>query len=291
MSPPVTSLAAASLIVVVWAIANWAARADGAARARGRLRADQVRPHGPPPWFVDTMMKLRLGADSEWAWPVARVGVVAMTCWMAWTSPAVAVAAVLATGLGLAIAPAVLRFRRLGGGDDGLPAVIEVMVGELGSGSSLLQGLDRAATGRADGLGADLAQVVRRSRQGTLLQGALDAWVADAPGPARSLFVDALALAGSSGGSQVQALRGVAATLREREELQREVMALGSQARASATVLVVTPVAFAVTVGVADPAVGAFLLGTPAGWACLAIGFMLDAFGAWWMHRLVVALR
>jgi Flp pilus assembly protein TadB len=51
-------------------------------------------------------------------------------------------------------------------------------------------------------------------------------------------------------------------------------------------VLSIAPAAFAVVLGVSDGAAARFLLRTPSGWLCLAIGLGLDAGGAWWMARL-----
>ena len=65
-----------------------------------------------------------------------------------------------------------------------------------------------------------------------------------------------------------------------------EVRALASQARASAVVIVVAPAVFAVVAALADPEVLHFLVGTPAGLACLVGGAGLDAAGGAWMRAI-----
>ena len=105
--------------------------------------------------------------------------------------------------------------------------------------------------------------------------------------PARRLVGAAVDLGAETGGATGQVLDGVADTLRERLALEREVAALSSQARASAALLVVAPVVFAVLAAAADPRVGAVLTGQPVGWACVAAGLLLDALGALWMRRMV----
>ena len=99
-----------------------------------------------------------------------------------------------------------------------------------------------------------------------------------------------LDLATSTGASQVQAVEGIATTLRDRLALAAEVRALASQARASAAVLVAAPIGFAVVIALADPSTAQFLFATPTGLACLAAGLGLDATGAWWMRRLTAAV-
>ena len=96
-----------------------------------------------------------------------------------------------------------------------------------------------------------------------------------------------MALAVEAGGSVAVVLDGVTDTLRDRIALDREVAALSSQARASAAVLVVAPMAFAGLAASADHRVADVLFGRPLGWACLAGGALLDAMGALWMARLV----
>jgi tight adherence protein B len=74
--------------------------------------------------------------------------------------------------------------------------------------------------------------------------------------------------------------------LRDRNGLRREVRALSSQARASAVVIGVAPIAFAVVAGSLDRRTIDFLLHSPAGIACLVFGVVLDGLGALWMHKL-----
>jgi tight adherence protein B len=168
--------------------------------------------------------------------------------------------------------------------DRSLPVMLDQVTRQLRSGASLPGAVAIAASAGTDPgtrrLGDDLAA-------GAPLGPAVVAWHADCPTPARGLATAALSLAGDAGGSVASVLDGVTDTLRDRVALDREVAALSSQARASAAVLVVAPVAFAVLAAAADPRVARVLLGSPLGWACLVAGAVLDAVGALWMSRLV----
>ncbi len=79
----------------------------------------------------------------------------------------------------------------------------------------------------------------------------------------------------------------VAASLRERREVEAEAAALATQARASAGVLAAAPIVFAFLAAAADPEAGAFLLSTGPGLACLLGGVALLAVGGLWMARIV----
>jgi tight adherence protein B len=177
--------------------------------------------------------------------------------------------------------------RRHGRADRRLPLLLDQVTRHLRAGSSLpaaLRAAADAADDDTDRLAADLAA-------GRSLAEAVEDWRRRCATPARDLAAAALTLAAEAGGAVAVVLDGVNETLRDRVALEREVAALSSQARASAAVLVVAPIVFAVLAAVADPRVAEVLVGSPVGWACLATGLLLDALGALWMARLVTRVR
>jgi tight adherence protein B len=99
------------------------------------------------------------------------------------------------------------------------------------------------------------------------------------------LAAAALALASTTGGSPARAIDGVAATLRSRLAVSDEIRALSSQARASALVIALSPLAFGLLGGVRDSRSRAFRA-SRAGATFLVLGLALDALGGWWMARL-----
>ena len=76
-----------------------------------------------------------------------------------------------------------------------------------------------------------------------------------------------------------------------RHEVQAEVHALATQARTSAGLLAVAPLAFAGLVATIEPGAVAFLITSPVGVACLLLGVGLDAVGATWMRRITGSHR
>jgi tight adherence protein B len=158
----------------------------------------------------------------------------------------------------------------------------------LAGGASIAGAFDALA--RSGGPWAESAgSVVRSLRAGRPVAAVLRAW-SDGDDD-RRLVADALAIATDIGGSQVGALDAVVATLAERQALGREIRALASQATASALVLVLTPLGFAVAVAVLDERVRRFYVGSALGPACVLGGLLLDAVGGWWMLRLVRSVR
>jgi tight adherence protein B len=168
--------------------------------------------------------------------------------------------------------------------DRALPALLDQITRQLRSGVSLPVAVRNAAAGAPDEATLRMADELAA---GSALVAAVALWRDACPTPARSLVAAALALASEAGGSVASVLDGVSDTLRDRVALDREVAALSSQARASAAVLVVAPIAFAALAATADRRVAEVLLGRPVGWACMAAGAVLDGLGALWMARLV----
>jgi tight adherence protein B len=175
-----------------------------------------------------------------------------------------------------------LRRRR----EQQLPAALDRLAAALRTGSSLTTALDEVGRALEAPLGPELATLAGEASHGRPLRQVLDGWSAGHDDPGTRLAAAALVLATVVGSAPARAIDGVAATVRERLDLTAERRALAAQARISALVLSVAPVAFAALLLMADTAAAQFLVGTPAGWACLAAGVGLDATGAWWMARL-----
>ncbi len=172
-----------------------------------------------------------------------------------------------------------------------LPDALDRMAAAVRTGSSVPQALGEAAAGSSPPLGPELARLAHETSQGRRLQAVLDDWVGRHDDRATRLSACALAVAAATGATPARALDGVAATLRDRLDLARERRALATQARTSAVVLSVAPVGFTFVLGLSEPAATRFLLGTPAGWACLIVGLTLDAVGLAVMWRMTRGAR
>jgi tight adherence protein B len=166
-----------------------------------------------------------------------------------------------------------------------LPGLLAAVARSLRSGASIPAALREASTSPTVAA-EDLAEVVAQAERGLPLLDALDGWVVRRPLPSVRLVVGILSVALTSGGMPARAVDGAAATLRERAEVDREVRALATQARLSAVVVTVAPLAFAALGVLGDGRTATFLLRTPTGLTCLALGVALDAFGGWWMSRI-----
>ena len=171
-----------------------------------------------------------------------------------------------------------------------LPEALDAVATALRGGASLPAAVQSAA-GVGAPLGAELHALSESVAAGRPLDEALDRWAAAAGDTATGLAAAALTVAARVGGPGARAVDGASASLRDRLDADAEAASLATQGRASALVLTLAPVAFAVLLSGVDPRAGHFLLGSPAGWACVTVGVGLDAVGAWWMGRLVRSAR
>jgi tight adherence protein B len=290
VAPASAVVVAASAAVVVGCLV--AAALAVARRHTVRSRLARLGPGCPgrswTPAAVDCLV-----ADLDLPWPphvVWRVwaggGAVAVVAGLVVGGPLVALAGAAFAAVGPSAARRLGRDRPLRALDRAVPAALEAVARSLRSGSSLLHAIDDAAREAPGLLAADLATVTAAVRLGADLPASLDAWASRRSRPGVRLAVAALALAAETGGASARPVDGVAATLRERQAVDREVVALSAQARLSALVIGVAPLAFAAFAAATDPRTSTFLFHTPLGVACLSAGLALDAVGAWWMRAL-----
>jgi tight adherence protein B len=305
------SILAAVAVMAAAVVVRRAARAGRTSRARRRvLAAVPRRPRTARPRFAVRLTS----APPAVAAAIAATGFGSVdVLWHGWLAssavlsiaagavggPVLACVALLLAAAALGFALVAFAGRRGRLIEDALPDVLEAVAGSLRSGASLVQALDEASAtagstarpvGAADAV-TDLRLVIDDVAAGEALSVALDRWPARRPLPGVRLAAAALALAADAGGPQARALDGVAATLRDRVAVARELDALASQAQLSAVVIAVAPIAFGAVAAAADPQTARFLLRSTAGTLCIAAGLFLDLVAAAWMARITAAAR
>ncbi|GIH70257.1 type II secretion system F family protein [Sphaerimonospora thailandensis] len=89
------------------------------------------------------------------------------------------------------------------------------------------------------------------------------------------------------GGGLATLIERVAVSLRDAEAHRLDLAAQLAGPRATARLLAALPVLGLLMGAALGMSPLSFLLGGPAGFACLLVGLVLDAAGVWWTHRLV----
>ena len=129
------------------------------------------------------------------------------------------------------------------------------------------------------------ATVIRQVGRGESLVAALDTAGID-PSSASGLTVAVLRSCARFGGPAAAPLERAAATLRTREAVLAEQRAHSAQARLSARVLTLIPIALLALLAATDGTVRTAVV-TPAGAAVVALGAVLNGLGSLWMRRII----
>jgi len=281
---------AASLTVVLTAAARRPSLDRRAALLRRSARGGHAttRPDAAP-WVAEAVAALDLALEPTAVATTARLlAVVIIAAAMTLVGPFAALLVGVAAVSVPPVARRVLRHGRFDRREAQLPEALEGLATDLRSGITLGRALVARAQVTPDPLGAELRHVALEIEHGSGVAAALDGWAGRSDhGSQVALVAPALALAADAGGEVARAVDRVAATVRDRQEVQAEVRALATQARTSAGVLIAAPVVFTALVATVAPGALTFLLTSPAGASCLAAGLTLDALGAAWMARIL----
>jgi tight adherence protein B len=176
------------------------------------------------------------------------------------------------------------RDRRL---TEQLPDMMRALASAIRSGRSIPQALDAAREDSIAPLSAALDIAQGRLSVGATLDEALDAFAAEAATEEAGLVVETLKIGRAAGGNLPVILDVAAESLIERDRIARDRRATSAQAKMSALVVGLMPLAFFAIVGSGARDQLRVLLGDPIGWALLAGGVVLEAGGALWMRALL----
>ena len=173
-----------------------------------------------------------------------------------------------------------------------LPEVLDALVGAVRSGGSLLEGMAAArAQPFEPSVRHDLGLVLAEVDRGGDLITALAGWADRRDDRDLRTVAGVAAAATTTGGPLAAALARIAASIRHRQALDREVEALVGQARLSAMVLVVLPIGVLPLLDVLGAVRIEEVLTDPVSRVAIAGGIGLDLIGLVWMRRLVARIQ
>jgi Flp pilus assembly protein TadB len=128
--------------------------------------------------------------------------------------------------------------------------------------------------------------VLSAADHGRSLAESFDEWAHASRAPARHMVAAAMVIAHRVGGGAAHTFDALASSLRARASARREAQVMAAQAHASALIIGVAPLAFAVVIATVDPATAAEAVRSYGGRLCLLAGAVCEALGLWWIHRL-----
>jgi tight adherence protein B len=195
-------------------------------------------------------------------------------------------------GSGGALAACRIRGRRSRKGladrrDEQLADAIGSLTAAVRSGMSVPQAIAYAMGEAGPPVRAELGRVVADIEVGVPLGEAIDAWAERSMSRDVQLVAGALDLHRRSGGDLPSVLDQVAATIRERVAVGREVRSLTAQARLSGWILGVLPIGFFAFLWLTSRRDIEGALSTPAGLASVFMGLGLELGAFFWIRSLL----
>lgn len=179
------------------------------------------------------------------------------------------------------------RSRRRKAFNSGLPDTLQLMSGSLAAGLSLAQSIDTIVREGQEPIASEFRRVLVETRLGVSLEDAMEGVAERFDSKDFEWVVMAIKIQRQVGGNLAELLDTVAATMREREYVRRQVAALAAEGKLSAWVLGGLPPLFMVYLLLTNYDYVIVMFQKPLGWAMLAGAATILAVGVFWMSRLV----
>ena len=168
-----------------------------------------------------------------------------------------------------------------------LADTLQLMAGSLSAGLSLAQSVDTVVREGSDPISNEFRRAIVEARLGVEIEDALESISDRMDSRDFAWVVMAIRIQREVGGNLSELLNNVAATIREREYLERQVSALSAEGRLSVWILGGLPPAFMGYLLIANPTYLKPLISTPIGFVLLGVMSVLLVVGILWMKKLV----
>ncbi|WKN50028.1 type II secretion system F family protein [Nocardioides sp. Arc9.136] len=190
-------------------------------------------------------------------------------------------------GLGPWLYLGVRRARRRKAFNALLPDTLQLMSGSLAAGLSLAQSVDTIVREGADPVATEFKRVLVETRLGVPLEDALEGVAKRFESKDFEWVVMAIKIQRQVGGNLAELLDTVAATMREREYLRRQVAALAAEGKLSAWVLGCLPPLFMLYLFFTQRDYVSVMFTDPLGILMLVGAVVVLGVGVFWMSKLV----
>ncbi|NYJ74298.1 type II secretion system F family protein [Allobranchiibius huperziae] len=198
-------------------------------------------------------------------------------------------------GIGLALVVALmaklwlgrLAARRQGKFADQLEDSLQLLASGLRAGHSLLQALDSVSREADEPTAGEFSRIINETRMGRDLSLALDETGKRLQSEDFVWVTQAIAINREVGGNLAEVLDGVGRTIRERNQIRRQVKALSAEGKLSAYVLIALPFGIVAFLAVSNPAYIAKFTQSAIGYALLGVAGLLLVVGTLWLRKVV----
>lgn len=170
---------------------------------------------------------------------------------------------------------------------DQLDDTLELLSSGLRAGHSLARAIDALSTEADAPTSEEFARITNETRLGRDLGQALDAAAERMRSEDFTWVAQAIAIHREVGGNLAEVLDQVGETIRERNQIRRQVKALSAEGRISALILMILPFGLAGLLFVITPSYPTQLVSSPIGWVMLAASGVLLLVGGLWLRKVI----
>jgi tight adherence protein B len=168
-----------------------------------------------------------------------------------------------------------------------LDDVLQLMASNLRAGHSLPQALASVAKEAESPTSDEFVRIINETRVGRDLGVALDVTAERMASDDFSWITQAIAINREVGGNLAEVLDGVADTIRQRNDIRRQVATLSAEGRLSALILMALPFGLAAFLLVTNPSYLAPFTESLLGYGLMIMGVLMLSVGGLWLRKTV----
>jgi tight adherence protein B len=193
----------------------------------------------------------------------------------------------LAAFFGLILTLKLLTSRRQARFDEQVPDTLQMLTGGMRAGHSLLRAIDASAKESDSPMAEELTRIVNETRIGRDLGESMYEVAARTANEDFNWITQAIGIHREVGGDLAEVLDHVGETIRDRNQIRRQVRALSAEGRISALVLVALPVVMFVILCLMNPLYATTFMSTLPGFVMIGVAALMLILGSLWLSRLV----
>jgi tight adherence protein B len=168
-----------------------------------------------------------------------------------------------------------------------LDDTLQMLAGGLRAGHSLLRAIDAVSREAESPTAEEFARIVNEVRLGRDLGVALDSTAQRTGSIDFGWVAQAIAIHREAGGDLAEVLDEVGSTIRERNQIRRQVAALSAEGKMSAYVLMALPFVVLGILTITSPTYVSKFIESPIGWGLVAAAVIMLLIGGLWMRKVV----
>lgn len=193
----------------------------------------------------------------------------------------------LVSVVGVYAALRLLTARRRARFDDQVPDTLQMLTGGMRAGHSLLRAIDAGSKESEAPMSEELSRIVNETRIGRDLGESLKDVAARTASEDFHWIAQAIEIHREVGGDLAEVLDHVGETIRDRNQIRRQVRALSAEGRISALVLIALPIIMFAVLCFMNPLYAQTFTSTLPGFFIIAAAVVMLSLGSLWLSRLI----